>query len=60
MDYLNNDTFLYIGLTVLFLAYFLWNKGKTRKNKNDFKNRSFRRRYEERKRERRREENEAD
>jgi len=58
MDYLNKDSLLYIGLIVLFLAYFLWNKGRGKKSRNNLKSRSFRRRFEERKRERRAEENE--
>lgn len=58
MDYFNQDSLIYLVLIALLLAYFFWNKGRARKNRNNFKNRSFRRRYEERKRERRNGENE--
>ncbi|WP_424494781.1 hypothetical protein [Salinimicrobium sp. GXAS 041] len=48
MDFLDNDFLLYLGLIILFLGFFLWNRARTKKNR-ERKNRSFRKRYEHRK-----------
>ncbi|MHA6279826.1 hypothetical protein ACXYMT_06560 [Salinimicrobium sp. CAU 1759] len=49
MSYLDSDTLLYIVLIVVFLAFFLWNRNQSKKNRENKKNRSFRNRYSERK-----------
>ncbi|MFD0977913.1 hypothetical protein [Salinimicrobium gaetbulicola] len=47
MEFLDNDTLLYIAVIIIFLAFFLWNKRQTKKNREDQKNRNFRKRYHE-------------
>ena len=52
MDYVDKDLLLYLGIIVLFLGFFLWNRRQTRKNRDARKDRHFRKRYHERKKER--------
>ena len=49
MDFLDNDTLLYLGIIIVFLAFFLWNRRQTKKNRENKKNRNFRNRYHEKK-----------
>lgn len=51
MDFLNNNFIFYLAIIALFLGFFIWNRNRTRKNRESRKNRNFRKRYEERKRE---------
>ena len=48
---LDQETWIYLAIIAVFLAYFLWNSRKAKKIKKQRKNRNFRRRYLERKRE---------
>ncbi|MGI0107898.1 hypothetical protein [Salinimicrobium sp. WS361] len=50
MSFFDSDTILYIIIIVVFLAFFLWNGNRTKKNRELKKNRNFRNRYNERKR----------
>ena len=48
---LDQETWIYLAIIAVFLAYFLWNSRRAKKIKKQRKNRNFRRRYLERKRE---------
>ena len=48
---LDQETWIYLAIIAVFLAYFLWNSGRAKKIKKQRKNRNFRRRYLERKKE---------
>ncbi|WP_300438611.1 hypothetical protein [Christiangramia sp.] len=48
---LDQETWIYLAIIAVFLAYFLWNSRRTKKLKKERRNRTFRRRYLERKRE---------
>ncbi|MFD2517965.1 hypothetical protein [Salinimicrobium flavum] len=52
MSFLDSDTLLYLVIIVVFLAFFLWNRNRAKKNRENKKNRSFRKRYHERRRNR--------
>lgn len=54
MDFLDNDTLLYIAIIVVFLAFFLWNRHQTKKIREGKKNRNFRKRYHEKRSQRKR------
>lgn len=47
MEFLDNDMLLYIAIIIIFLAFFLWNRHRTKKNWEGKKNRNFRKRYHE-------------
>lgn len=49
---LDQETWIYLSITAVFLAYFLWNSRRSKRIKKERKNRNFRRRYLERKQER--------
>jgi uncharacterized membrane protein len=48
---LDQETWVYLCIIAVFLAYFLWNSRRTKRIKKERKKRSFRRRYLERKQE---------
>ncbi|MCG9972997.1 hypothetical protein [Christiangramia crocea] len=48
---LDQETWIYLAVIAVFLAYFLWNSRRAKKLRKDRKNRNFRRRYFERKQE---------
>ncbi|CAL65518.1 hypothetical protein GFO_0535 [Christiangramia forsetii KT0803] len=48
---LDQETWIYLSIIAVFLAYFLWNSRRSKKIKKERKNRNFRRRYLERKQE---------
>ncbi len=48
---LDQETWIYLTIIAVFLAYFLWNSRKSRNIKKQRKNRNFRKRYWERKQE---------
>ncbi|HKJ48403.1 MAG TPA: hypothetical protein VJ973_04905 [Christiangramia sp.] len=48
---LDQETWIYLSIIAVFLAYFLWNSNRTKKIKKQRKNRTFRKRYHERKQE---------
>ena len=45
MDFLDNDLLLYLSLIFVFLGFFLWNRSRTRRNRDAKKDRNFRNRY---------------
>lgn len=49
MDYLDRELLIYLGIILVFLIFFLWNKRRIKSKRNTQKNRSFRQRFEERK-----------
>jgi hypothetical protein len=49
----DNDLLLYIAIIVVFLAFFIWNNLRLKRNRENRKNRNFRKRYMERKDDRR-------
>ncbi|MDR5589674.1 hypothetical protein [Christiangramia sp. SM2212] len=49
---LDQETWIYLSIIAVFLAYFLWNSRRTKRLKKERKNKNFRRRYMERKQER--------
>lgn len=48
---LDQETWMYLALIAVFLAYFFWNSRRAKKIRKNRKNRNFRRRYLERKQE---------
>ncbi|MDX1544697.1 MAG: hypothetical protein R3214_12205 [Christiangramia sp.] len=48
---LDQETWIYLAIIAVFLAYFMWNSRRAKKMRKDRKNRNFRRRYFERKQE---------
>lgn len=48
---LDQEAWIYLTLIIAFLAFFLWNSGRTKKLNKQRKNKNFRKRYLERKRE---------
>ncbi|WP_026935483.1 hypothetical protein [Christiangramia echinicola] len=48
---LDQETWIYLTIIAVFLAYFIWNSGRARKIKKQRKNRNFRKRYHQRKKE---------
>jgi len=46
-----NDLLWYLGIIIVFFAFFIWNNRRLKQNRNDRKNRNFRKRYIERKKE---------
>ncbi|TBW26479.1 hypothetical protein [Gramella sp. KN1008] len=48
---LDQETWIYLAIIAVFLAYFLWNSRRAKKLRKDRKNRNFRKRYFERKQE---------
>ncbi|MDX1762134.1 MAG: hypothetical protein R3218_08270 [Christiangramia sp.] len=48
---LDQETWIYLAIIAVFLAYFLWNSRRAKNLKKQRKNRNFRRRYLERKKE---------
>ncbi|MEO2129191.1 MAG: hypothetical protein ABGW91_13565 [Christiangramia sp.] len=48
---LDQETWMYLALIAIFLAYFIWNSRRAKSNRKNRKNRDFRRRYLERKQE---------
>ena len=48
---LDQETWIYLSIIAVFLAYFIWNSRKSRNIKKQRKNRNFRKRYMERKKE---------
>ena len=51
---LDFDLLLYIGIILVFLVFFLWNKRQTKKNREEKRNRNFRNRYHDKKKRRNR------
>jgi len=47
----DNDLLLYIAIIVIFLAFFIWNNLRLKRNRENRKDRNFRKRYMERKKE---------
>jgi len=47
----DNDLLLYIAIIVIFLAFFIWNNLRLKRNREKRKDRNFRKRYMERKKE---------
>ena len=47
----DQETWIYIILIAVFLAYFIWNSRRAKKNRKARKNRNFRKRYIERREE---------
>ncbi|SHF48814.1 hypothetical protein SAMN05444483_101301 [Salegentibacter echinorum] len=47
----DQETWVYIILIAVFLAYFIWNSRRAKKNRKARKNRNFRKRYMERREE---------
>lgn len=47
----DNDLMLYIAVIVVFLAFFIWNNLRLKRNRENRKDRNFRKRYMERKKE---------
>ena len=54
MSFLDNDLLLYILIILVFLGFFLWNRRQTKRNRQDQKDRNFRKRYHEKKKRRNR------
>jgi len=48
---LDQETWIYLAIIAIFLAYFLWNSRRVKKIQKNRKNRNFRKRYLERKQE---------
>lgn len=48
-----NDLLWYVGIIVAFLAFFVWNSLRLKKNRSKQKERNFKKRYMERKKEHR-------
>ncbi len=48
---LDQETWIYLTIIAVFLAYFLWSSRKAKNIKKQRKNRNFRKRYMERKKE---------
>ncbi|MFV8839634.1 hypothetical protein [Salinimicrobium soli] len=53
MNFFDKDLLLYLVIIVVFLAFFLWNRIQTTKNREQKKNRNFRNRYHEKRKNRR-------
>ena len=51
MDKFSSDNHLlwYIGIIIVFFAFFIWNNMRLKRNRNDRKNRHFKKRYMDRK-----------
>lgn len=49
MAFLDNNLLLYVFIIIVFIGFFLWNGKKTKKNRQDQKDRNFRKRYHEKK-----------
>lgn len=47
----DNELLLYIAIIVIFLAFFIWNNLRLKRNREKRKDRNFRKRYMERKKE---------
>ncbi|MCP9198335.1 hypothetical protein MKO06_00335 [Gramella sp. GC03-9] len=48
---IDQETWIYLLIIAVFLAYFLWNSRRTKKLRKNRKNRNFRKRYFEKKHE---------
>ncbi len=48
---LDQETWIYLFIIAVFLAYFMWNSKRSKNLKKQRKNRNFRKRYMERKKE---------
>lgn len=46
-----NELIWYLGITIVFFAFFIWNNTRLKRNRKNQKNRNFRTRYLERKKE---------
>ena len=53
MDFLDNDLLLYLAIIFVFLGFFLWNRSRTKKNREKKNSRNFRSRYREKRKNRR-------
>lgn len=49
---LDQETWVYLSIIAVFLAYFIWNSRRSKRIKKERKNRNFRKRYFQRKQER--------
>lgn len=47
----DNDLLIYIAIIVIFMAFFIWNNLRLKRNREKRKDRNFRKRYMERKKE---------